>query len=108
MDLSPNVSRSLRAVDGAIVVVDAVEEIQVQTETVLRMALKEFVKPVLFINKIDRLINELKFSLDEIQNKMCFFALRIKYIHPTKINKRLRWDPLQKYKYIIFSVLFFV
>ena len=70
MDLSPNVSRSLRAVDGAIVVVDAVEEIQVQTEAVMRMALQELVKPVLFINKIDRLINELKLSLNEIQNKL--------------------------------------
>jgi len=70
VDLSPNVSRSLRAVDGAIVVVDAVEEIQVQTESVLRMALQELVKPVLFINKIDRLINELKLSSNEIQNKL--------------------------------------
>ena len=70
MDLSPNVSRSLRAVDGALIVVDAVEEIQVQTETVLRMALQEYVKPVLFINKIDRLIKELKLSINEIQVKL--------------------------------------
>ena len=70
MDLSPNVTRSLRAVDGVLVVVDAVEEIQVQTEIVLKMALKELVKPVLFINKIDRLIKELKLNSKEIQKKL--------------------------------------
>ena len=70
MDLSPNVTRSLRAVDGVLVVIDAVEEIQVQTESVLKMALKELVKPVLFINKIDRLITELKLNSYEIQTKL--------------------------------------
>ncbi|NHI92772.1 MAG: hypothetical protein EAX96_09755 [Candidatus Lokiarchaeota archaeon] len=70
MDLSPNVTRSLRAVDGALIVIDAVEEIKVQTESVLKMALKELVKPVLFINKIDRLINELKLDSIEIQKKL--------------------------------------
>ena len=72
MDLSPNVTRSLRAVDGVLVVIDAVEEIQVQTESVLKMALKELVKPVLFINKIDRLITELKLNSNEIQKKLEF------------------------------------
>lgn len=52
----------MRAVDGTIVLVDPVEGIMPQTETVFRQALRERVKPVLFINKTDRLIRELKMT----------------------------------------------
>ena len=69
VDFGGDVTRAMRAVDGAVVVVCAVEGIMPQTETVLRQALKENVRPVLVINKVDRLINELKLEGDELQNR---------------------------------------
>jgi len=69
LDFSGKVTRALRLVDGVVVVVDAVEEIISQSETVIRQALQEGVRPVLFINKVDRLIRELKLNDDQIRKK---------------------------------------
>jgi elongation factor 2 len=77
IDFSGAVTRSLRAVDGALVVVDAVEGPMTQTETVLMQALRERVKPILFINKVDRLIKEIKLTPEDIQRKFAKIILRV-------------------------------
>lgn len=70
VDFGGHVTRAMRAVDGIILVVDSVEGVMPQTETVLRQALKERAKPTVFINKIDRLINELKLDANAMQQRL--------------------------------------
>ncbi len=69
VDFGGDVTRAMRAVDGAVVVADAVEGCMPQTETVLRQALKERVRPVLFINKVDRMIKELKLTPEQMEDR---------------------------------------
>jgi elongation factor 2 len=90
VDFGGDVTRAMRAVDGAIVVIDAVEGVMPQTETVLRQALRENVKPVLFVNKVDRLIKELELSAEEMQNRL------IKVIND--VNKLIKSMRPEKYK----------
>jgi len=70
VDFSGNVTRAMRAVDGTIVLVCAIEGIMPQTETVLKQALRERVKPALFINKVDRAIKELKLTPEALQERI--------------------------------------
>jgi elongation factor 2 len=69
VDFGGDVTRAMRAVDGTIVLVCAVEGIMPQTETVFRQALRERVKPVLFINKVDRLIKEVKLTPQQMMER---------------------------------------
>ena len=69
VDFGGNVTRAMRAIDGTIVLVCAVEGIMPQTETVIKQALRERVKPVLFINKVDRLIKEMKLTPESMQQR---------------------------------------
>ncbi len=90
VDFGGDVTRALRAVDGAVVVVDAVEGAMPQTETVLRQAMKEHVKPVLFINKVDRMINELKVDAKEMQLRLAKII--------DKINKLIKGMNRDRYE----------
>src|SRR3990167_9439540 len=69
IDFGGNVTRAMRAIDGTVVLICGVEGIMPQTETVVRQALRERVKPVLFINKVDRLVKELKLTPEKIQER---------------------------------------
>ena len=93
VDFGGDVTRALRAVDGAVVVVDAVEGAMPQTETVLRQAMKESVKPVLFINKVDRMINELKVDAREMQVRLAKIIDKI-----NKLIKGMKRDRYEEWK----------
>lgn len=90
VDFGGEVTRALRAVDGALVVVCAVEGAMPQTETVLKQALKERVKPVLFINKVDRLLKELKLTPQQMQERFVGMINKVNQIIAEHAPKDLK------------------
>lgn len=70
VDFGGDVTRAMRAIDGVLILVCAVEGVMPQTETVIRQAIREKVHPILFINKVDRLINELKVTPEQMQLRL--------------------------------------
>ncbi len=90
VDFGGDVTRAMRAIDGAIVLACAVEGMMPQTETVLRQALKERVKPILFINKVDRLIKELQLTPEAMQERF------VKII--SDVNKQIESIAPKEYK----------
>jgi elongation factor 2 len=90
VDFGGDVTRAMRAVDGAIIVACAVEGVMPQTETVIRQALKERVKPVLFINKVDRLIKELKLTPEAIQERFMKIIKEVNILIQKYAEKKYR------------------
>ncbi len=87
VDFGADVTQAMRAVDGAVTLVCAVEGIMPQTETVLKQALSERVKPILFINKVDRAIKELKLTPEQLQKRLANIVIEVnkfiqKYVEP--------------------------
>lgn len=70
MDFCCEVSTAARLSDGALILVDAVEGVHIQTHAVLRQSWIEKLTPCLVLNKIDRLIYELKLSPVEAYNRL--------------------------------------
>ena len=90
VDFGGDVTRAMRAVDGCFILACAVEGPMPQTETVVRQALKEKVKPVLFINKVDRLINELQVTPEDMMER---FKGTI-----TKVNRLIKQFAPEEFK----------
>ncbi|MHA2105608.1 MAG: GTP-binding protein [Candidatus Hodarchaeales archaeon] len=99
VDFSGEVTAALRVVDGALVVVDAVESVMVQTETVVSQALQEHVRPVLYINKVDRLITEMRLkpedAYEQFKRIIDQFNALIQTYAPAKFKKEWQVDPLK-------------
>ncbi len=92
VDFGGDVTRAMRAVDGCIILACAVEGTMPQTETVVRQALKEKVRPVLFINKVDRLINELQIDGPEMMARFEKVIVKVNKLIQTFAPEDVRKD----------------
>src|SRR5437764_12773041 len=70
VDFTAEVERSLRVLDGAVAVVDAVHGVQPQSETVWRQANKDLVPRIAFINKMDRVGADFEMSIDSMRTEL--------------------------------------
>jgi elongation factor G len=70
VDFTVEVERSLRVLDGAVAVFDAVSGVEPQSETVWRQADKYRVPRICFVNKMDRIGADFKTCLDQIGTKL--------------------------------------
>ncbi|PKC16159.1 elongation factor 2 [Rhizophagus irregularis] len=89
VDFSSEVTAALRVTDGALVVVDCVEGVCVQTETVLRQALTERIKPVVIINKVDRALLELQLTKEDLYTSFQRTIESVNVIISTYFDKAL-------------------
>lgn len=89
VDFSSEVTAALRVTDGALVVVDTVEGVCVQTETVLRQALTERIKPVVVINKVDRALLELQVSKEDLYQSFSRTVESVNVVISTYLDKSL-------------------
>jgi len=91
VDFGGDVTRAMRALDGVFILTCAVEGMKPQTETVIRQAMKERVRPMLFINKVDRMINELQVTPEAMAEKFTKIVMevnkRIYAVLPAPLNK---------------------
>ncbi|KAH6663501.1 P-loop containing nucleoside triphosphate hydrolase protein [Halenospora varia] len=97
VDFSSEVTAALRVTDGALVVVDTIEGVCVQTETVLRQALGERIKPVVIINKVDRALLELQVSKEDLYQSFSRTIESVNVVISTYFDKSL--GDVQVYPY---------
>ena len=97
VDFGADVTQAMRAVDGAVVMVCAVEGMMPQTETVLHQALAEKVKPILFVNKVDRAIKELKLNAEALQKRLTIIVNEVN----TFVQKHVEPQFAEKWKFSV-------
>ena len=98
VDFSSEVTAALRVTDGALVVVDCVEGVCVQTETVLRQALGERIKPVCIVNKVDRALLELQVSKEDLYQSFSRTIESVNVVISTYFDKALGDVQVQPYQ----------